>query len=99
MFAKRVSNTAIQVSSKLLIAIFGGYVFASGYVAFSSVLLVKLGMQMGEALVLNTMLGFIVYLCVMLWIFATIKLWQTSVIIILTAVAMIIVSPYLAENL
>lgn len=99
MLARWASDSAIQLSFKLLIAIFGGYVFTSGYVAFSTVLLVKLGMQMGEAVVLNTMLGFIVYLCLMLWIFATTKLWQTSGIIILIAVAMIVVSPYLAESL
>jgi hypothetical protein len=98
MFAKWASSTAIQVSSKLLIAILAGYAFTSGYVALSSILLVKLGMPMGEAAVLNGMLGFILYLYVILWVFATKKLWRTSAIIILMAVAMIVVSPYLVNS-
>jgi hypothetical protein len=93
-----VSNTAIQVSSKILIAILAGYAFTSGYVALSSILLVKLGMRMGEAVVLNGMLGFILYLCVILWVFATAKVWRTSAIVTLMAVAMIVVSPYLVNS-
>lgn len=100
MLATRLmTNTAIKVSTKILIAVLGGYAFTSGYVALSSILLVKLGMQMGEAVMLNGMLGFIVYLGVILWVFTTAKMWQTSSIIILVAFAMIVASTYLAKNL
>lgn len=99
MLATWVSHTAIQVSTKILIAILGGYAFTSGYVALSSVFLVKLGMQMGEAVILNGMLGFIVYLGVILWVLTTAKIWRTSTIITLMAFAMIIVSTYLAKSL
>jgi hypothetical protein len=89
---------ALAVSIKILIAILGGYAFTSGYVAFLSIMLLELGMEAGEALMLSAMTGFIVYLCVTLWIFTTQKVWRTSIIIILLAVVMITVSPYLAEN-
>jgi hypothetical protein len=89
---------ALAVSIKILIAILAGYAFTSGYVAFLSIMLLELGMEAGEALMLSAMTGFIVYLCVTLWIFTTQKVWRTSIIIILLAVVMITVSPYLAEN-
>jgi hypothetical protein len=93
MLLKRISGIV-----KILIAILGGYAFTSGYVAFLSIILAELGMKVGEALMLSAMTGFIVYLCVMLWVFTTQKIWQTSIVIILMAAVMITVSPYLAEN-
>jgi hypothetical protein len=91
-------TSALAVSIKILIAILGGYAFTSGYVAFLSIMLAELGIEAGEALMLSAMTGFLVYLCVTLWMFTTQKIWRTSIIIILMAVVMITVSPYLAEN-
>ena len=88
---------SVKTFTAILIAIVGGYAFTSGYVAFFSVVLAKLGMEKGEAIMLSTMTGFIVYLCVILWIFTTQKMWRTSTVILLMAVVMIIVSPYLAK--
>ena len=92
------STVASVVSFKVLIATLGGYAFISGYVAFVSIVLSKLGMEIGEAVMLSAMTGIIVYLCVIFWIFTTKKIWRTSAIIILMAVVMTIVSLYLTES-
>jgi hypothetical protein len=95
----KFSSGLIQVCVKIFSAVLFGYAFISGYVAFSSILLIKLGMQMGEAVALNGMIAFILYLGIVVWVFATAKVWQTSLIIIFAAIAMILVSPYLSANL
>jgi hypothetical protein len=95
---ENMAFTRVVGSVKTLVAILAGYAFTSGYVAFLSIMLAKLGMEVGEALMLSAMTGFIVYLCVILWIFTTQKIWRTSIVIILMAAVMITVSPYLAEN-
>jgi hypothetical protein len=90
--------TRVVGSVKTLVAILAGYALTSGYVAFLSIMLAKFGMELGEALMLSAITGFIVYLGVILWVFTTPKIWRTSIVIILMAGVMVTVSPYLAEN-
>jgi hypothetical protein len=91
-------NIMIEICIKILLAIFGGYAFTSGYIALSSILFVSFGMQVGEAVVLHTMIGILVYLGVILWVFSTSHIWRTSLIISMMAAGMLISSSYLAAH-
>ena len=64
------------VLSRLLAAVCGGYALAAGCVALVSVALPRLvGVPRGEAVLLASMLGFVVYLVLLLWAFAA-RLWR-----------------------
>jgi hypothetical protein len=87
----------IQTVVQIIVGILGGYVLMSAYVALSSILMAKLGMQLGEAVMLNSMLGLMAYLFVLLWGFTTTKGWRTSAIITCTAAGMMIASMCLPQ--
>lgn len=88
-------NTPARISVQILTAIVGGYAFTSGYVAVLSIVLARLGMARGEAVVLSGMTGFIIYLFIIVCVFTSPKLWQSSAIVSASSIAMIILSPYL----
>jgi hypothetical protein len=68
---------AAAVLSRVLAAIFAGYGFAAGCVALVSVALPQLvGVPRSEAVLLASMLGFLVYLVVLLWAGAARRLWR-----------------------
>lgn len=99
-FSTIVTNSiANHRIAKILIAVLGGYAFTSGFVALSSVLLAKLGMHLGEAVVLSGLLGLLVYPMLIFWVFTTSQHWRTYSTIAVSAAAMIILSPYLASPL
>lgn len=59
-------------------AVGGGYAFTSAGVALASVALRQLGLPRSEAVVLSAMLGFVLYLLVLLWAFSVrspVRLW------------------------
>jgi hypothetical protein len=87
------------MATKAILALFGGYIFMSGYVALSSIISIILGMELGEAVVLNSMVGYFVYLLIILWVFATVKLWRTLIIISFFSSGMIVLSLYLVKTI
>jgi hypothetical protein len=70
----RVSRLA--VIARIALAVFGGYAASAGFVATFSVALPLTGMVRSEAVVLSSMLGFIVYAALLLWGFAERRLWR-----------------------
>lgn len=63
---------------RLLGAVFGGYALTALTVAAAGAVLVRLGMARSDAVVLAAMLGFVVYLALLLWAFSvksTAHLW------------------------
>ena len=61
---------------RVMLVIFGGYAAAAGFVAGASVALPLIGMARSEAVALASMLGFVVYLVLLLWGFAERRLWR-----------------------
>jgi len=55
---------------RLLGAVFGGYALTALTVAVAGAVLARLGMARSDAVVLAAMLGFIVYLVLLLWAFS-----------------------------
>lgn len=63
--------------SRVLAAVGAGYAFAAGAVALLAVALPAVaGMAHSEAVVLAAMLGFIIYLLVLLWAAVEPRLWR-----------------------
>lgn len=63
---------------RLLGAVFGGYALTALAVAAAGAVLARLGMVRSEAVVLAAMLGFVVYLVLLLWAFSVksvVRLW------------------------
>jgi hypothetical protein len=58
------------ISVRVLAAVFGGYWLSAAIVAWGAKALAIAGLHRGEAVVLAAMLGFVVYLLVLLWAFA-----------------------------
>lgn len=52
---------------RLLVVILGGYALMAGVVALAGVVLPRLGIAASEAVLLAAMLGFPIYLAVLLW--------------------------------
>ena len=86
-------NTGINTSSKQLPlaalmllrvtgAVLGGYALSAAVVALTVVLLILAGLVRSEAVVLSSMLGFVVYLGVLLWAFSVqslVRLWAVLI--------------------
>jgi hypothetical protein len=72
-----VSADRLTVGLRVLGAVGGGYVFSAACVALLAVALPALvGMQRSEAVLLASMLGFLIYLGALIWAFATRALWR-----------------------
>lgn len=59
-------------------AVAGGYVFCAALVALASTVLPLTGMPRSEAVVLSAMLGFVLYLLMLMWAFSVrslLRLW------------------------
>jgi hypothetical protein len=70
-----MNRSAANTTARVVTAIFGGYVAASGLVALLAVGLPRLtALPRSEAVVLASMLGFVIYLALLLWAFAERKL-------------------------
>ncbi|MGC4097109.1 MAG: hypothetical protein QM706_08335 [Nitrospira sp.] len=77
----RDSDDAVEPSwlaliGRVVLVIFGGYAAAAGFVTGASVALPLIGMVRSEAVALAAMLGFVVYLVLLLWGFAERRLWR-----------------------
>lgn len=67
---------AAAVTLRVVGAIGGGFAFTTAAVALAAVVLpLAFGMARGEAVLLSTMLGFVLYLVLLLWAFAERRLW------------------------
>lgn len=63
-------NRAFDLVLRLLGAVVGGYALTALTVAAAGAVLARLGMVPSEAVVLAAMLGFVVYLVLLLWAFS-----------------------------
>ena len=61
---------SLHLVLRLLGAVFGGYALTALTVATAGAVLARLGMVRSEAVVLAAMLGFVVYLVLLLWAFS-----------------------------
>ena len=66
-----MNRSAVNTTARVVTAILGGYTAASGLVALLAVGLPRLtALPRSEAVVLASMLGFVLYLALLLWGFA-----------------------------
>lgn len=70
----QTSLSRAQLSSRIAAAILGGYVFTWGLIALGVALLFAVGMEFHDAESLGYIIGFLVYLVVFLWAFASSRL-------------------------
>lgn len=61
---------SVRVGLRVLGAVFGGYALTALSVAWAAVALARLGLARSDAVVLAAMLGFVVYLALLLWAFS-----------------------------
>ena len=66
---------AWQIASRILAAVVGGYLLSAGLVTLAAMGLGQ-AMDQSEAVVLTSMLGFLLYLALVLWAFAEQRLWR-----------------------
>ena len=74
-FTNLAASPAMRVTQHVLLAVGGGYFLAAGASALLARLLAQL-MAPSEAVVLVSMLAFILYLVIALWAFAERRLWR-----------------------
>ncbi len=64
----------------MLGAVLGGYAFSAALVALLALALpLAVGMPRSEAVLLASMLGFLIYLALLIWAFAERRLWRVWV--------------------
>ncbi len=74
--ASSVWRQRLSVALRVLGAVLGGYAFSAALVALLALILPLVGMPRSEAVVLASMLGFLIYLALLIWAFAERKLWR-----------------------
>lgn len=72
----------VAIPLRVALAVPGGYGFSAGAVALAAVLLARGGMARSEAVGLAAMLGFVLYLVVLLWAFAERRLARLAAVIL-----------------
>lgn len=83
----RARAAFLRLSARVLAAVVGGYAMAALAVSGASAGLSMLGMARAEAVVLCAMLGFVLYLLVLLWAFAERRLWRVLTVLGASALA------------
>lgn len=66
--------SSAHIVARIAAAILGGYIFTWGFIALSVALLFAAGMEFHDAESLGNIFGFLLYLTVFLWAFASRKL-------------------------
>ena len=66
---------ALQIALRILAAVVGGYLLSAGLVTLAALGLGQ-AIEQSEAVVLTSMLGFLLYLALVLWTFAERRLWR-----------------------
>jgi hypothetical protein len=67
----------LAVTLRVLGAVLGGYAFSAAFVALLALALPRVtGLPRSEAVLLASMLGFLVYLVALIWAFAERRLWR-----------------------
>jgi hypothetical protein len=80
---RRLPFRFFRSSARILLAVVGGYAFSASASALLAVTLPRLtNMDRGEAVVLAAMLGFLIYLVVLLWAFAARRLARVGVALV-----------------
>jgi hypothetical protein len=70
-------NAVLATTSRVTAAVLGGYAFTAAWVALAATgLPLATGMARSEAVLLSSMLGFVVYLVALIWAFAARALWR-----------------------
>jgi hypothetical protein len=68
-------GSGVHIAARIVIAVAGGYAATSGLIAFLAMSLPPLtGIPRSEAVVLSSMVGFVLYLGLLLWGFAVRRL-------------------------
>lgn len=81
-------KSAILVILRLIAAIGGGYVVSAGLAALAAVgLPMATGLPRSEAVVLASMLAFLIYLVLLIWGFAERRLGRLYTVLVVTAAA------------
>lgn len=82
------SKTGFSVLVRLVAAIGGGYAVAAGLAALAAVALPAAGLMVrSEAVVLASMLAFLVYLALLIWAFADRRLARLCLVMVLAGIA------------
>lgn len=69
--------------ARVVTAVMGGYAFSASLVALASVALpLVFGLPRSEAVLLSAMLGFVLYLVVLLWAFSAKRLWRVCAVLL-----------------
>lgn len=75
-----------------------GYFLAAGSVALLAAGFHALGMARSEAVVLSAMLGFLIYLALLIWAFAEPRLWRIALLLIGGALATQLAALFMAGS-
>ncbi|GBR09376.1 hypothetical protein [Gluconobacter frateurii] len=78
-----MSRSRSGVVARVLLATGGAYFVTSSTLAAFCIVLFASGMSRVNAVALGTMLGFILYLCLILWVFSSRRPWQVLAIFVL----------------
>lgn len=82
---KSSTRAWINVLARVVFVVAGGYAAAAGIVAALSVTLPFTGLPDSEGVAFASMLGFVVYLLLLLWGFAEPRLWRLGFVLALLA--------------
>jgi hypothetical protein len=77
----------LHVTARIVVGVFGAYAFSASLVALMSVALPRLStMPRSEAVLLASMLGFVIYLIAVICVFAASRLWLVCTLFATSAV-------------
>lgn len=82
MLAMQSKLLPLSTVARVLLAVIGGYFFTTASVMLAARGIADLGlMSRSDAVVLAAMLGFLLYLGLLLWAFAERRLWRLAIVL------------------
>lgn len=74
-------SPAVRIASRFTVAVGGGYAAMVGFTGLLGIALCRMGMAGSEAVLLASMLGFPLYLSIIIWGFAAISLRRVATVL------------------
>ena len=75
-------NPRLQLASRIVAAIFGGYAFAWGFIAAATSLMFAAGMGFHDTEFLASLFGVLAFLAAFLWAFAARQVWPVWAVLL-----------------
>ncbi|MEO0421953.1 MAG: hypothetical protein AAF184_06440 [Pseudomonadota bacterium] len=91
-------RAAVAMATRVVLIVAGGYALTGGLSALGGIAMHALGTPLDDAMLLASMVGFLVYVGIVIWGFSAPPHWRPSLVILTLAVITMVAASTLAPS-